>query len=166
MLDKHAIGIRAEFDGGAFKHPASGGNFRAEFDMRFDATSQTGNVIDDDDQIVLPVLFQERQHLKHGRTTDERAGHIIAEHADNLIGTKLRKLAAARFLRVEAIAFPSLFFGAYAAVYDRLLVCILCHGAKCLIGPNVLIAPSLSRSTGPATPEALRLAQEFPPLKA
>nr|WP_260394782.1 hypothetical protein [Sphingobium lignivorans] len=98
--------------------------------MRLDATGQTRNVVDDDDEIVLAVLFQEGEHLQHCRTTDHRAGHVVAKNADNLIGTELRKFAAARFLTIEAIAFASLLFGAYAAVYHRLLLCVYAHVAK------------------------------------
>ncbi len=66
--------------------------------MGFQPARKAGNVVDDDDELILPVGPQKGQHVRHSGTADLAARGIVLEDADNVVTTIVCVFAAARLL--------------------------------------------------------------------
>nr|WP_069095576.1 hypothetical protein [Methyloligella halotolerans] len=121
VLDKHAVGVLAELNGGALQLASSLADGSAQFDMSLETARQTADVVDDDNMRAAALLTaEEAQHGQHAGPVDHAAGDaFIPEHLRNLIATVARKFAAARLLRDQSVAFLKLPKAGDAAVNNR-----------------------------------------------
>ncbi|TPE63599.1 hypothetical protein FJQ54_01620 [Sandaracinobacter neustonicus] len=166
MLDENAVGVRAELDGRRFQRRACPEDGLFQIEVVADITRHAADVVDDDDHSSFAAFADRGQHVVEAETLSKFAGHVIGEDAHDLMAAMLRIFAAAGFLASEAVALSRLLLGAHAAVNYCLLVRFSGHGANCLMGPLVLIAPSLSRSTSSEISDSSRLARVSVSLKA
>ena len=110
MLNEDAVGILTKFDGRRFQNAARFGDIGPKFQVGFDPTRQTADVVDDDNNVVFAVLAQEGQHGLHAGPSQQRTGHVVLEYAGNIVPSKLRIFPAPRFLAFKAIPLTGLFF--------------------------------------------------------
>ncbi|MFA7307681.1 MAG: hypothetical protein WC026_13525 [Hyphomicrobium sp.] len=120
VLDKHAVGILAKFDGWRFQLAACGADSGAKLDMRLKPARKAADVIDYDDvRISAAMLLEESEHGKHAGAINNAARcAFIAEYFRHVIALGARVIAAARFLRAKARAACDLLRVGYAAVDD------------------------------------------------
>nr|WP_244512498.1 hypothetical protein [Filomicrobium insigne] len=120
IFDKHAVGILAEFYGGAFKLTTCLPDGGAQFDMRLEPARKTADIIDDDAEAAcILVLAKKGQHGLHAGPVDHPPGYaLIPEYLHDVVALVPRILPAARFLRSKAIALLKLAHAGYAAIDD------------------------------------------------
>ncbi|MDJ0921879.1 MAG: hypothetical protein QNI84_12190 [Henriciella sp.] len=109
VLDEDAIRVFAEFDRWGFQRPARLIDGRAQFQMRIKATRKAADIIDQDNNVLGFVLFEEGKHRLHAGAVDQTTRDIIGEDLNDGIALHARKFPAARFLRVEAVTDLCLF---------------------------------------------------------
>ncbi|MEM9764151.1 MAG: hypothetical protein AAF968_16860 [Pseudomonadota bacterium] len=103
VLDQDRVRVFAKLDRGALKCPPCDVDCGAQLIVRLDPTGEPGDVIDDDDRLILLVLTQEGKHRLHPGPGGQTAREIIAEDPGDLIALEARIFFTARLLRGEAV---------------------------------------------------------------
>lgn len=65
MFNKDTVGILAKLDGWRLQNAASMGDFRSQFEVRFNPPCEAADIVNDDDHGLLLVLFEVRKHVQH-----------------------------------------------------------------------------------------------------
>ncbi|HWW63351.1 MAG TPA: hypothetical protein VNZ43_01185 [Sphingomonadaceae bacterium] len=84
VFDKDTVGILTKLDRWRLQNAASMGDFRSQFEVRFNPPCEAADIVNDDDHCLFLVLFEIGEHVQHAWATCRRPRHIVGEDTDDL----------------------------------------------------------------------------------
>ncbi|ALG91110.1 hypothetical protein TQ29_14095 [Actibacterium sp. EMB200-NS6] len=119
VFNEDRVRVFAEGDGGAFKLAADVFQRAAQRPVALNVAREAADIINNDDNAVARFGLNKGDQVIEGGAIHQTAGHtLFVKGANDFVSFALRIFAAARGLRVEAVAFFNLFGGGDAAVND------------------------------------------------